>query len=72
MQDAEGGYRYWRYVELFDDDELVSGDLEMLRRIDPSNHVTLDDVYRHYVIEGRPPDEPCRARVSSPAPASAY
>jgi hypothetical protein len=36
MQDAEGGYRYWRYVELFDDDELVSGDLEMLRRIDPS------------------------------------
>lgn len=40
MQDAEDGYRYWRYVELFDDEELVSNDLEMLRRIDPEGMTT--------------------------------
>jgi superfamily II DNA or RNA helicase len=34
MADAEDGYRYWHYVEL-DGDELVSGDLQILRRIDP-------------------------------------
>jgi superfamily II DNA or RNA helicase len=34
MPDAPDGYRYWRYVEL-PGDELISGDLEILRRIDP-------------------------------------
>lgn len=34
MADAERGYRYWRYVEL-DGAEVVDGDLEILRRIDP-------------------------------------
>lgn len=34
MADMEDGYRYWRYVEL-GGGELVSGDLEILRRIDP-------------------------------------
>lgn len=34
MADAEHGYRYWRYVE-WDSDELVQGDLKILRRIDP-------------------------------------
>lgn len=34
MADAEEGYRYWRYVEL-GGGELVRGDLEILRRIDP-------------------------------------
>lgn len=33
MADEEDGYRYWRYVEF--DGDLVSGDLEILRRIDP-------------------------------------
>jgi len=34
MADAEEGYRYWRYVEL-GGGELLQGDLEILRRIDP-------------------------------------
>lgn len=34
MPDDEGGYRYWRYVEL-ESGELLAGDLELLRRIDP-------------------------------------
>lgn len=34
MADQEDGYRYWRFVELGSDD-LVGGDLEILRRIDP-------------------------------------
>jgi superfamily II DNA or RNA helicase len=34
MADAEHGYRYWRFVEL-DSGDLVEGDLEILRRIDP-------------------------------------
>ena len=34
MPDAPDGYRYWRYVEL-PGDELISTDLEILRRIDP-------------------------------------
>ena len=34
MADAPDGYRYWRYVELPSGD-LVSGDLQILRRIDP-------------------------------------
>ena len=34
MADAELGYRYWRYVEL-DGGEVISGDLEILRHIDP-------------------------------------
>jgi superfamily II DNA or RNA helicase len=34
MPDAPDGYRYWRFVELADR-ELVSTDLEILRRIDP-------------------------------------
>jgi superfamily II DNA or RNA helicase len=34
MQDAEDGYRYWRYVEM-PSGTLLDGDLEMLRRIDP-------------------------------------
>ena len=34
MTDAGQGYRYWRYVES-DGGELVRGDLEILRRIDP-------------------------------------
>ena len=34
MADAEFGYRYWRYVEL-DSGDVVDGDLEILRRIDP-------------------------------------
>lgn len=34
MADTEYGYRYWRYVEL-ESGELVQGDLEILRRIDP-------------------------------------
>lgn len=34
MPDAAEGYRYWRYVE-FPGDELLSTDLEILRRIDP-------------------------------------
>ncbi|HEY6551633.1 MAG TPA: helicase-related protein [Solirubrobacterales bacterium] len=36
MADAEGGYRYWRYVE-FESDALIDGDLEILRRIDPQD-----------------------------------
>jgi len=32
MQDADDGYRYWRYVELFDEETLVANDLEMLRQ----------------------------------------
>jgi superfamily II DNA or RNA helicase len=35
MADAERGYRYWRYVEA-DSGELLGGDLEILRRIDPA------------------------------------
>ncbi|MEX2193909.1 MAG: helicase-related protein [Thermoleophilaceae bacterium] len=35
MPDADEGYRYWRYVELPSGD-LVTSDLEILRRIDPS------------------------------------
>lgn len=35
MADAEDGFRYWRYVEL-EGGELVQGDLEILRRIDPA------------------------------------
>ena len=34
MPDAPDGYRYWRFVEL-PDQELVSSDLQILRRIDP-------------------------------------
>jgi hypothetical protein len=34
MSDASDGYRYWRFVEL-PDQELVSTDLQILRRIDP-------------------------------------
>jgi superfamily II DNA or RNA helicase len=34
MSDAPDGYRYWRFVE-FADGELISTDLEILRRIDP-------------------------------------
>ncbi len=34
MADAEGGYRYWRYVE-FEGGGVIDGDLEILRRIDP-------------------------------------
>ena len=34
MPGAPDGYRYWRYVES-DSGELLLGDLEMLRRIDP-------------------------------------
>jgi hypothetical protein len=34
MADAPDGYRYWRFVEL-PDRELISTDLEILRRIDP-------------------------------------
>jgi hypothetical protein len=34
MPDAPDGYRYWRFVEL-PDGELVSTDLQILRRIDP-------------------------------------
>jgi superfamily II DNA or RNA helicase len=36
MREAPEGYRYWRYVELFHDGDLVGEDLEMLRRIDPA------------------------------------
>ena len=40
MPDAEGGYRYWRYVELDDgapaaDRDPINVDLEILERIDP-------------------------------------
>lgn len=35
MPDAEGGYRYWRYVDAASGG-LVDGDLEILRRIDPA------------------------------------
>lgn len=35
MPGEEAGHRYWRYVEM-PDGELVSGDLEILRRIDPT------------------------------------
>jgi hypothetical protein len=34
MPDAPDGYRYWRFVEL-PDRELISTDLQILRRIDP-------------------------------------
>jgi superfamily II DNA or RNA helicase len=34
MADQGDGYRYWRFVEL-GSDVLISGDLEILRRIDP-------------------------------------
>jgi superfamily II DNA or RNA helicase len=34
MAGSDRGYRYWRYVE-WEGDELVEGDLEILRRIDP-------------------------------------
>jgi len=34
MPDAPGGYRYWRYVEV-PDNEIVASDLQILRRIDP-------------------------------------
>lgn len=51
MADAESGYRYWRYVEL-DGGELIGGDLEILRRIDPQggeqaepDGVDLDDAW---------------------------
>ena len=51
MADAEGGYRYWRYVE-FDGGAVVEGDLEILRRIDPQggepgepNGIDLDGVW---------------------------
>ena len=36
LSNAEPGRRYWRYVEL-DSFEIVSGDLEILRRIDPTD-----------------------------------
>src|SRR5205085_3215807 len=35
MPEAPDGYRYWRYVEL-QGNELVSSDLQILRRIDPA------------------------------------
>ncbi len=38
MQDADDGYRYWRYVETPSGD-LLDGDLDMLRRIDPEGVV---------------------------------
>jgi hypothetical protein len=34
MADAEGGYRYWRFIEALDA-EPISTELEILRRIDP-------------------------------------
>ncbi|MBI2683947.1 MAG: hypothetical protein HYX33_00920 [Actinobacteria bacterium] len=43
MPDAPDGYRYWRFVE-FGAGELVDGDLEILRRIDPTGGVRVDDV----------------------------
>jgi hypothetical protein len=39
MADAEDGYRYWRYIEL-EGGELIQGDLEILRRIDPGRGET--------------------------------
>ena len=42
MQDAEDGYRYWRYVEASEDGGIVTEDLEMLRRIDPSGLTQAD------------------------------
>lgn len=41
MVDAEGGFRYWRYVEL-DSGEVESNDLAILRRIDPGGGVASD------------------------------
>ncbi len=38
MQDADDGYRYWRYVET-PSGGLLDGDLDMLRRIDPEGVV---------------------------------
>jgi superfamily II DNA or RNA helicase len=40
MPDEERGYRYWRFVETSGDDGLVSGDLDILRRIDPAGGIT--------------------------------
>ncbi|MEJ7785766.1 MAG: helicase-related protein [Solirubrobacteraceae bacterium] len=40
--DEPEGRRYWRYVE-FGDQTLVSGDLEILRRIDPTGGLTVAD-----------------------------
>lgn len=41
MQDADDGYRYWRYVEQ-PSGELVTSDLDMLRRIDPTGLQEVD------------------------------
>jgi len=43
MADTEDGYRYWRYVEA-EGGELVDGDLEILRRIDPAGGEPVEPV----------------------------
>ncbi len=48
--DEPDGRRYWRYVPL-GDEMLVSGDLEILRRIDPTGGVTVTDAISDLDLE---------------------